>query len=152
MFSHQGISDRVARSYMERHGTASWSEIEAALRLPVLGRCPLAFIGRVVREIEFLNGWAEYDRAPNLQILPLPSGAQFLNVIESVFSGMARAIIHNSDYPSVERAKAAIDRHFAERNRHFRSRKQKAGRAIWGREPAPATFLLANNCKDPKYQ
>jgi hypothetical protein len=33
MFSHQGISDRVARSYMERHGTASWSEIEAALRL-----------------------------------------------------------------------------------------------------------------------
>jgi hypothetical protein len=50
MFSHQGISDRVARSYMERHGTASWSEIEAALRLPVLGRCPLAFIGRVVRE------------------------------------------------------------------------------------------------------
>jgi hypothetical protein len=33
MFSHQGISDRVARSYMERHGTASWSEIEATLRL-----------------------------------------------------------------------------------------------------------------------
>jgi hypothetical protein len=28
------------------------------------------------------------------------SGAQFLNVIESVFSGMARAIIHNSDYDS----------------------------------------------------
>ena len=103
-------------------------------------------------KIEFLNGWAEYDRAPDLQILPLPSGAQFLNVIESVFSGMARAIIHNSDYPSVERAKAAIDRHFVERNRHFRNRKQKAGRAIWGREPAPATFLLANNCKDPKYQ
>jgi hypothetical protein len=32
-FSYQGISDRVARSYMEKHGTASWSEIEAALRL-----------------------------------------------------------------------------------------------------------------------
>jgi hypothetical protein len=31
-FSYQGISDRVARSYMEKHGTASWSEIEAALR------------------------------------------------------------------------------------------------------------------------
>ena len=53
-------------------------------------------------KIEFLNGWAEYDRAPDLQILPLPSGAQFLNVIESVFSGMARAIIHNSDYLNVE--------------------------------------------------
>jgi transposase len=103
-------------------------------------------------KIEFLNGWAAYDGAPELQILPLPSGAQFLNVIESVFSGMARAIIHNSDYPSVEHAKVAIDRHFAERNLHFRNRKQRAGGAIWGREPAPATFLLANNCKDPKYQ
>src|ERR1700722_2787875 len=27
---------------------------------------------------------------------PLPAGAQFLNVIESVFSGMSRAVIHNS--------------------------------------------------------
>ena len=26
-FSFQGISDRVARSYMEKHGTASWSAI-----------------------------------------------------------------------------------------------------------------------------
>jgi hypothetical protein len=31
-FSYQGISDRVARSYMEKHGTASWSEIEVTLR------------------------------------------------------------------------------------------------------------------------
>jgi len=38
-FSYQGISDRVARSYMERHGTASWSEIEATLRLaPACGK------------------------------------------------------------------------------------------------------------------
>jgi hypothetical protein len=29
---------------------------------------------------------------------PLPAGAQFLNVIESVFSGMSRAIIHSSNY------------------------------------------------------
>jgi hypothetical protein len=33
-FSYQGISDRVARSYIEKHGTASWSEIQATLRLP----------------------------------------------------------------------------------------------------------------------
>ena len=49
----------------------------------------------------------------------------FLNVIKSVFSGMARAIIHNSDYASVDEAKAAIDR---ERNSHFREhprRRQK---------------------------
>ncbi len=31
-FSFQGISDRVARSYMEKHGTASWSAIEASLK------------------------------------------------------------------------------------------------------------------------
>jgi hypothetical protein len=65
---------------------------------------------------------------------------------------MARAIIHNSDYASVEHAKTAIDRYFDERNRCFRNRQQRAGKTIWGDEPAPATFLLANNCKDPKYQ
>ena len=31
-FSYQGISDRVARSYMEKHGTVSWAEIEANLQ------------------------------------------------------------------------------------------------------------------------
>jgi hypothetical protein len=32
-FSFQGISDRVAREYMEKHGTASWSEMEVSLRI-----------------------------------------------------------------------------------------------------------------------
>jgi len=36
--------------------------------------------------------------SPLVKLAPLPTSAQFLNVIESVFSGMARAIIHNSDY------------------------------------------------------
>lgn len=31
-FSFQGISDRVAREYMDKHGTASWSEIDASLK------------------------------------------------------------------------------------------------------------------------
>jgi hypothetical protein len=48
---------------------------------------------------------------PVVKTAPLPAGAQFLNVIESVFSGMARGIIHNSDYCSVEAAKEAIDRY-----------------------------------------
>ena len=77
--------------------------------------------------------------------------AQFLNVIESVFSGMARAIIHNSDYKSVDEAKAAIDRYFAERNDYFRqppTRPQKN----WGKEREPAAFSEANNCKDPRYR
>ena len=103
-------------------------------------------------KIEFLNGWAQYDGAPDIQVLPLPSGAQFLNVIESVFSGMARAIIHNSDYASIEHAKGAIDRYFAERNRSFHERPQRAGKAIWGGERTPAIFQLANNCKDFRYR
>src|SRR4051812_43485686 len=32
---------------------------------------------------------------PIVKTAPLPACAQFLNVIDSVFSGMARAIIHN---------------------------------------------------------
>jgi hypothetical protein len=31
-FSFQGISDRVAREYMEKHGTASWAKMEASLK------------------------------------------------------------------------------------------------------------------------
>ncbi len=44
---------------------------------------------------------------PELELAPLPASAQFLNVIESVFSGMARAIIHSSDYPLVIRRSKA---------------------------------------------
>jgi transposase len=89
---------------------------------------------------------------PMVVTAPLPSGAQFLNVIESVFSGMARAIIHNSDYKSAEEAKAAITRYFAERNEHFKFHPQRAGKKIWRRERVPATFSEANNCKDPLYR
>ena len=59
--------------------------------------------------LEKLNQEAARDGYPIVKTAPLPAGAQFLNVIESVFSGMARAIIHNSDYPSIEAAKYAID-------------------------------------------
>lgn len=102
--------------------------------------------------VEFLNGWAEHDRAPTIGLAPLPSRAQFLNVIESVFSGMSRAIIHNSDYKSVDEAKAAIDRYFADRNEHFRQHPRRAGKKIWGKEREPAVFSEANNCKDPRYR
>ena len=54
---------------------------------------------------------------PIVETAPLPSGAQFLNVIESIFSGMARAIIHNSDYKTMDEAKAiARDINEAARN------------------------------------
>ncbi len=89
---------------------------------------------------------------PKVETAPLPSGAQFLNVIESVFSGMARAIIHNSNYRKLDDAKAAVDGYFADRNAHFLQYPRRAGRKIWGKEREVATFSEANNCKDPHYR
>jgi hypothetical protein len=89
---------------------------------------------------------------PFIETAPLPAGAQFLNVIESVFSGMARAIIHNSDYRSMDLAKAAIDRYFEDRNANFRKHPERAGKKIWGNERELSAFSDANNCKDPRYR
>jgi hypothetical protein len=89
---------------------------------------------------------------PLVELAPLPAGAQFLNVIESVFSGMARAIIANSNYGSVEEARAAIERYVRERNEKFRCTPKRAGGKIWGMEREPAWFSGSNNCKDPRYR
>jgi hypothetical protein len=92
------------------------------------------------------------QKTPLVTLAPLPSSAQFLNVIESVFSGMARAIIHNSDYHSVEECQAAIDRYVSDRNAHFKSNPSRAGNKIWGGERVPSIFSESNNCKDPLYR
>jgi transposase len=92
------------------------------------------------------------SKGPTVETAPLPARAQFLNVIESVFSGMSRAIIQNSDYKSVDDAKAAIDRYFNERNAHFRGHPRRAGGKLWGKEPEPAKFSEFNNCKDPRFR
>jgi len=89
---------------------------------------------------------------PHVELIPLPSSAQYLNVIESIFSGMAKAIIHNSDYQSVEEAIAAIDRYFLERNDFFDKNPKRAGNKIWGQELVVCEFSESNNCKDPKYR
>lgn len=103
--------------------------------------------------LSFVDGHnRRLDDVPRLELIPLPASAQFLNVIESVFSGMARAIIHNSDYRSVEAATEAIDRYFIERNRDYRDRPQRAGKKIWGLERTGAAFEAGNNCKDPAYR
>jgi transposase len=91
-------------------------------------------------------------KTPNVELIPLPSGAQFLNVIESVFSGMARAILHNSNYRSVDECKAAINMYFADRNRAFLERPRRAGNKIWGKEQVEAVFKEENNCKDPRWR
>jgi transposase len=83
---------------------------------------------------------------PIVETAPLPTGAQFLNVIESVFSGMARSIVHNSDYKTLDDAKAAFDRYFEERNAHFRQHPRRAGDKIWRKEREPPAFSEANNC------
>lgn len=95
--------------------------------------------------------YREKHGTPAVELAPLPACAQFLNVIESVFSGMARAIIHNSNYASVEAAKTAISRHFSERNQHFKTYPHRAGNKIWGKERVEPSFNESNNCKDPRW-
>jgi transposase len=92
------------------------------------------------------------NQRPTVALAPLPAGAQFLNVIESVFSGMARAILANSNYGSIDEARAAIDRYIRERNEKFAFAPKRAGGAIWGSEREPPQFLESNNCKDPLYR
>ena len=70
-----------------------------------------------VSHLDEVNRQAIQDGFPIVKPAPLPTGAQFLNVIQSVFSGMAKGIIHNSDYPSAQAAKDAIDRYFKEREK-----------------------------------
>jgi hypothetical protein len=107
---------------------------------------------RLFAEIGKRNVEAVGSGYPIVQTAPLPAGAQFLNIIESVFSGMSRAIIHNSDYPSVDAAQHAIDNYFADRNDSFRKQPKRAGGKIWGSERVVTEFSEANNCKDPLYR
>jgi transposase len=107
---------------------------------------------RLESEIASHNATAVQRGLPIVKTAPLPAGAQFLNVIESVFSGMARAIMHNSDYASVEHAKKAIERYFSERNAHFMKSPRRAGKKIWGCERVLPEFSPSNNCKDPRYR
>ena len=84
---------------------------------------------------EWLDQFNETNRkqeaGPIIELIPLPTSAQFLNVIEGVLSGMTRAVINNSDYGSPDDMKLAISRHFTERNKHFKDNPRRAGKAIW---------------------
>ena len=86
------------------------------------------------KHVEFLNGWAEHDGVPTVDLAPLPSRAQFLNVIEWVFSGMSRAVIHNSNFENLSRARSAIDRYFQHRNKFYKIYPKRAGRNVAARE------------------
>ena len=96
--------------------------------------------------------YRQKNNTPSVELVPLPASAQFLNVIESVFSGMVRTIIHNSDYQSVDECKEAIDRYFSERNADFIENPKRAGNKIWGKEMVKSIFKDSNTCKDPNFR
>ncbi len=102
--------------------------------------------------LDLLNCKAAEEGFPAIRTAPLPANAQFLNVIESIFSGMARAIIHNSNYSSPEAGMEAIDRYFKTRNEYFVAHPKRAGKKIWLLERTPSQFAEDQNCKDPAYQ
>ena len=106
------------------------------------------------KEVRRINsdGYRKEHNTPLVSLAPLPACAQFLNVIESIFSGMAKAIIHSSDYQSVKECRAAIDRYFSERNDYFLQNPKRAGNKIWGKERIKPIFSESNNCKDPNYR
>ncbi|MCR8560159.1 IS630 family transposase [Mucilaginibacter sp. BJC16-A38] len=84
---------------------------------------------------------------PLIKLAPLPSCTQYLNIIESVFSGLSRSVIHNSDYENSAACQLAIDRYFLERNRHFMENPKRAGDKIWGKEIVRPVFTDTQHCR-----
>ena len=62
---------------------------------------------------DFNAGTRRVGAGPIIELVPLPKSSQFLDVIEAVFSGRKRAVIHHSDYKSGEDMKLAISRHLS---------------------------------------
>ena len=87
-------------------------------------------------------------QTPAIVLAPLPSRSPHLNVIESVFSGLAKSVLHNSDYDSVTECTDAIDRYFEKRNQYYRDNPKRAGNKIWGKEKVPPVFDKANICRN----
>ena len=109
---------------------------------------------KLYKKVDEVNeyNYRKENHTPLVKLAPLPACAQFLNVIESIFSGMAKAIIHNSDYQSVQECKHAIDRYFYERNENFIKNPKRAGKKIWGEELIEAKFSESNNCKNSHWR
>jgi transposase len=80
---------------------------------------------------EFNAATINFGEGPIIEFIPLPSNSQFLNIIESVFSHMKKAVIHNSNYQSEEEMKVAISMYFKERNYYFKENPKRAGKKIW---------------------
>ena len=50
------------------------------------------------RAIDDRTVYRKRNKVPLVRVAPLPARARFLNVIESVFSGLATSVIHNREY------------------------------------------------------
>ena len=86
----------------------------------------------LVSWLEVFNSEAEnIGEGPIIEFIPLPTSSQFLDVIEAVFSGMKRSVIHNSDYQSEAEMKISISQHFRDRNEYFKENPKRAGKKIW---------------------
>lgn len=103
--------------------------------------CPVAYFtwdAFTVHNSKAIMGWVtDHNKAakgPHIEVIPLPSKSQFLNVIESVFSGMKKAVICNSDYDRPQDMQDAIARHFEERNQFYRENPKRAGDKIWDKQ------------------
>ncbi len=83
---------------------------------------------------EFIKELNRTPDGPEVKVVSLPKKAQFLNVIESVFSAMKKAVIYNSDYQSEREMQMAISRYFHERNENFMENPKRAGDKIWDKE------------------
>jgi len=85
--------------------------------------------------VDWLNRFNEETRkrceGPLIEFIPLPSCSQFLNIIESTFSSMKKAVIHNSNYQSNFEMMTAISGYFKERNDYFLENPKRAGKKIW---------------------
>lgn len=118
--SMTGLLDKLAREYAD---------------------CPAAFL--TWDAISVHNSWVVTDwikthnataTGPHIKVIPLPSNAQFLNIIESVFGGMKKAVICNSDYATPHDMQEAIARHFEERNQFYKENPKRAGNKIWDKQ------------------
>ncbi|WP_317897756.1 transposase [Aurantibacillus circumpalustris] len=102
----------------------------------------------LLKQIDTLNC---EPSGPRLVRVELPAGAQFLNVIESVFGGMYRAVIQNSNYATRELCIKAMIRHVEERNIYYKKNPKKAGKKIWGNEQTLPVFKATNNCVERNF-
>lgn len=84
--------------------------------------------------MDWIAAHNEAATGPHIEVVPLPSKSQFLNVIESVFGGMKKAVICNSDYATPYEMQEAIVRHFEERNQYYLDNPKRAGNKIWDKQ------------------